>query len=168
MELWFWSLDKNESWTFLHSPRHTQVGLTDLISEKSIWKNQVWRTRFLVYFELDFYWLKIRLVELDFYNLIFQKSRTDQQGERHVEVNHHNYYGSLTWTFIAGLFTVSFHESTRAGAVTIWCPLRTTLQILIIATTSLTCFKHGTHENKKHQIQPHFHAFKEKNTKCCT
>jgi hypothetical protein len=58
-------------------------------------------------------------VELDFYNLIFQKSRTDQQGERHVEVNHHNYYGSLTWTFIAGLFTVSFHESTRAGAVTI-------------------------------------------------
>ena len=28
-----------------------------LISEKSIWKNQVWRTGFLVYFELDSYCL---------------------------------------------------------------------------------------------------------------
>ena len=28
-----------------------------LISEKSIWKNQVQQTRFLVYFELDFYCL---------------------------------------------------------------------------------------------------------------
>ena len=28
-----------------------------LISEKSIWKNQFWRTGFLVYFEFDFYCL---------------------------------------------------------------------------------------------------------------
>ena len=74
-----------------------------LISEKSIWKNQVWRTGFLVYFELDFYCLcslqksisksifacytgsknpirnrlTIQFVELDFSNLIFQKSSTD-------------------------------------------------------------------------------------------
>ena len=66
-----------------------------LISEKSIWKNQVRRTGFLVYFKLDFYCLcslqksisklifcrlKIQFVELDFYNLNFQKSSTDQQG----------------------------------------------------------------------------------------
>ena len=77
-----------------------------LISEKSIWKNQVRRTGILVYFELDFYclcnlqksisklifegytaskksvWnrLKIQFVELDFSKLIFQKSSTDQQG----------------------------------------------------------------------------------------
>ena len=64
-----------------------------LISEKSIWKNQVWRTGFLVYFELDFYCLcslcrlKIQLVELDFSNLIFQNSSTNQQG-----VNLKNYF----------------------------------------------------------------------------
>ena len=40
-----------------------------LISEKSIWKNLVQRTGFLVYFELDFY------------KLIFQKLSTDQQGD---------------------------------------------------------------------------------------
>ena len=71
------------------------VSLVDLylISEKSIWKNQVRRTGFLVYFELDFYclakinfqidfWrLKIQFVELDFYNLISQKSSTGQQGD---------------------------------------------------------------------------------------
>ena len=43
------------------------------------------------------------------------------------------FYSNLTWTFIAGLFTVSFHKSTCAGAVTIWCPFRTTFQILIFA-----------------------------------
>ena len=32
-------------------------------------------------FEIDFRRLKIQFVELDFYNLIFQKSSTDQQGE---------------------------------------------------------------------------------------
>ena len=64
-----------------------------LISEKSIWKNQVQQTRFLVYFELDFYCLcinfeidfcrlKIQFVELKFFNLIFQNSSTDQQGEK--------------------------------------------------------------------------------------
>ena len=31
-------------------------------------------------FELDFRRLKIQFVELDFYNFIFQKSSTDQQG----------------------------------------------------------------------------------------
>ena len=70
-----------------------------LIFEKSSWKNQVRQTGFLVYFELDFYCLcslqksiinfeidfcrlKIQFVELDFSNLIFQKSSTDQQGVR--------------------------------------------------------------------------------------
>ena len=52
-------------------------------------KNPVW-----IYFELDFYCLcnfeidfcrlKIQFVELDFYNLIFQKSSTDQQGVREI------------------------------------------------------------------------------------
>ena len=32
-----------------------------LISEKSIWKNQVRRTGFLVYFELDFYNLILQI-----------------------------------------------------------------------------------------------------------
>jgi hypothetical protein len=32
-------------------------------------------------FEIDFRRLKIQFVELDFYNLIFQKSSTDQQGD---------------------------------------------------------------------------------------
>jgi hypothetical protein len=32
-------------------------------------------------FEIDFCMLKIQFVELDFSNLIFQKSSTDQQGE---------------------------------------------------------------------------------------
>jgi hypothetical protein len=32
--------------------------------------------------EIDFWRLKIQFVELDFYNLIFQKSSTDQQGVR--------------------------------------------------------------------------------------
>ena len=76
-----------------------------LISEKSIWKNQVQRTWFLIYFKLVFYCLcslqklilklifvgstgnknqvrnrlKIKFVELDFSKLIFQKSSTDQQ-----------------------------------------------------------------------------------------
>ena len=47
--------------------------------EKSSWKNQVRQTWFLVYFELDFFrnWF---FVELDFSNLIFQNSSTDQQG----------------------------------------------------------------------------------------
>ena len=58
-----------------------------LISEKSIWKNQVRQTGFLAYFKLDFYCLdfcrlKSQFVELDFSNLIFQKSSTDQQGVR--------------------------------------------------------------------------------------
>ena len=66
-----------------------------LISEKSIWKNQVWRTGFLVKFrswfllpvqpakinsKFDFCRLKIKFDELDFYILIFQKSSTDQTG----------------------------------------------------------------------------------------
>jgi hypothetical protein len=62
----------------------------NLIFEKSSWKNQVRRTGFLVYFELDFYCLpakinfeidfcrlKIQFVQVDFSNLIFQKSSTD-------------------------------------------------------------------------------------------
>ena len=72
-----------------------------LIFEKSIWKNQVRRTGFLIYFELDFYCLcslkksiskidfeidfcrlKIQFLDLDFSNLIFQKPSTDQQGVR--------------------------------------------------------------------------------------
>ena len=63
-----------------------------LISEKSIWKNQVRQTEFLVYFELDFYCLciilkinfkvdffrsKIQFIKHDFPNLSFQKSSTD-------------------------------------------------------------------------------------------
>ena len=40
----------------------------DLISEKSIWKNQVGNG------------LKIQFVELEFSKLIFQKSSPDQQG----------------------------------------------------------------------------------------
>ena len=32
-------------------------------------------------FEIDFRRLKIQFVELDFYNLIFQKSSTDQHGD---------------------------------------------------------------------------------------
>ena len=39
---------------------------------------------FLVYFEIDFCRLKIQFAELDFYDLIFQKSSTDQQGEKGV------------------------------------------------------------------------------------
>ena len=67
-----------------------------LVSKKSIWKNRVWRTEFLVYFEVDFYCmcslqksitkidfcrLKIQFVELDFYSWFFKKSSTDQQRE---------------------------------------------------------------------------------------
>ena len=78
-----------------------------LISEKTIWRSQVWQTGFLVYLDLDFYCLcslqksilkliftgytgsknqvgnrlKIQFVELDFSKLIFQKSSTDQQGD---------------------------------------------------------------------------------------
>ena len=74
--------------------------------EKLSLKNQVRRTGFLVYFELEFYYLcslqksisklilvgctgsknpvrkrlKIQFVEFDFSKLIFQKSSTDQQG----------------------------------------------------------------------------------------
>ena len=77
-----------------------------LISEKSIWKNQVQWTGILVYFKLNFYclcslqksisklilasytgsknqvWnrLKIQFIELDFSKLIFQISSTDQHG----------------------------------------------------------------------------------------
>jgi hypothetical protein len=52
-----------------------------LISEKSIWKNQVQQTGFLVYFELVSYCrLKIQFIELDFSNWIFQKPSTDKQG----------------------------------------------------------------------------------------
>ena len=66
-----------------------------LIFEKSHWKNQVRRTGFLVCFTLDFYYLcslqksilkliicrlKIQFVELEFSDLIFQNSSTDQQG----------------------------------------------------------------------------------------
>ena len=43
-----------------------------LISKKSIWKNQVRRTGFLVYFELDFY----SLCSLQKSISIFQKSST--------------------------------------------------------------------------------------------
>ena len=63
-----------------------------LISEKSIWKNQVQRTRFLVWsftacvaqptklnFEIDFCRLTKQVVKLDFSNLILQKLSTDQQ-----------------------------------------------------------------------------------------
>ena len=66
-----------------------------LISEKSIWKNQVRQTEFLVYsgfllpmqptkinFKIDFCRIKIQSVELEFSNLIFQKSCTDDQGGR--------------------------------------------------------------------------------------
>ena len=67
-----------------------------LISEKSVQKNQVRQNGFLVYFELDLSSLqksiselilqaKIQFVELDFYNLIFQKSSTDQLGARNIE-----------------------------------------------------------------------------------
>ena len=37
-------------------------------------------------FEIDFWRQKIQFVELDFYNLIFQKSSTDQQGESIVSI----------------------------------------------------------------------------------
>ena len=58
-----------------------------LIFEKLSLKNQVERTWFFVYFELNFYclckiqvWnrLKIKFVHFDFSNLIFQKSSADQ------------------------------------------------------------------------------------------
>ena len=61
--------------------------------EKSILKNQVRRTGFLVYSELpvlpakiifDFCRLKIQFIELNFPNLIFQNSSTDQQGDTHI------------------------------------------------------------------------------------
>ena len=71
---------KMGSWVF-DRPVSPPVDLY-LISEKSIWKNQVRRTGFLVYFELDFYCL---FVELDFSNLIFQNSSTDQQGVNVLE-----------------------------------------------------------------------------------
>jgi hypothetical protein len=92
-------------WDTLHHPCNTQW--VEIISypllictwfpKNQFWKNQVWRTRCLVYFKLDFYCLrslqkinfkidlcslKIQFVELDFSNLIFQKSSTDQQGVR--------------------------------------------------------------------------------------
>jgi hypothetical protein len=37
-------------------------------------------------FEIDFCRLKIQFVEIDFYNLIFQNSSTDQQGEGILEL----------------------------------------------------------------------------------
>ena len=55
-----------------------------LIFEKSIWKNQVRRTGFLVYFELDFYCLR-SLQKSRLSNLIFQNSSTDQQGDSSLE-----------------------------------------------------------------------------------
>jgi hypothetical protein len=39
------------------------------ISEKASWKNLVWQTGFLVYFELDFY--SLRSLQKSFSNLIF-------------------------------------------------------------------------------------------------
>ena len=52
-----------------------------LISEKSIWKNQVRRTGFLLPVQPAKINFKIcsKFVKFDFYNLIFQKSCTDQQ-----------------------------------------------------------------------------------------
>ena len=73
-----------------------------LIFEKSHWKNQVRRTGFLVCFTLDFYYLcslqksilklifcrlKIQFVELEFSNLIFQNSSTDQQTVSLYKIN---------------------------------------------------------------------------------
>ena len=42
---------------YLRGQEENPTGDLYLISEKSIWKNHVQRTGFLVYFELDFYFL---------------------------------------------------------------------------------------------------------------
>ena len=68
-------------WVMKFLPLRFKISTNVLLSVRSIWKNQVQQTGFLVYFELDFYCLcslqidfcrlKLQLVELDFSNLIF-------------------------------------------------------------------------------------------------
>ena len=75
------------STTFCYPFLTIPLGDLYLISEKSIWKNQVRWTEFLVYFELDFYCLCSLQKSISklifavhwtgFSNLIFQKSSTD-------------------------------------------------------------------------------------------
>ena len=80
-------------WSFCNFGNWPPVDLY-LISEKSIWKNQVRRTRFLVYFKLDFYCLcslqksilkfifagqKSSSSSFIFQTWFFQKSSTNQR-----------------------------------------------------------------------------------------
>ena len=83
-----------------------------LISEKSIWKNQVRRTGFLVYFKLDFYWLcslQKSILKLIFggqrssrrtWFLQLDFSSTDQQGECLLTNNNRQLIADL-YTFVA-------------------------------------------------------------------
>ena len=78
--------DKNKEkvvphWHVFHKP---PVDLY-LNFEKSSWKNQVQQK---INFEKNPVWnrLKIQFTEIDFSKLIFQKSSTDQQGERRFDV----------------------------------------------------------------------------------
>ena len=75
-----------------------------LISEKSIWKNQVRRTWFLllvqpakINFEIVFCRLKIQCVEIDFYNLIFQKSSTGQLAVKLVGSQNNLFLRPIIW-----------------------------------------------------------------------
>ena len=89
------SQDKREI-QILHNVEFVSLELCDFDeSKKSVWKNQVRPTGFLVYFELDFYCLcrlkkinfeidfcklKLQFIQLDFSKLIFQNSGKNQQG----------------------------------------------------------------------------------------
>ena len=64
---------------------HSRTITINLIIEKSSWKNQVWRTGFLVYFKLDFYCrcnlqksISKLIFALDFSYLILQKSSRNE------------------------------------------------------------------------------------------
>ena len=91
--IWYWKFHLEIFWENHVIP---PVDLY-LISEDSIWKNQVRQTGFLVYYELDFYCLcslQKSISKLIFAGLksswstsiftawFFQKSSTDQQGDR--------------------------------------------------------------------------------------
>ena len=65
-------------------------------SSSTNWIFSLFRTGFLLStktnLEIDFCRLKMQFVELDFSNLIFQKSSTDQQGERLSLINLISYW----------------------------------------------------------------------------
>jgi hypothetical protein len=81
---WFWNFSSFQ-WHALHTFCWSVLDFWKIKFEKSSLKNQVRRTVFLAYTgSKSLVWkrLKIQFIELDFSKLIFQKSRTDQQGDR--------------------------------------------------------------------------------------